>query len=217
MVSSIRWNTVFPFLSQHLRERLSDTTLHCRVSPHLWVLFHVWDHRHTHKACNVGLLNEWVCISPYYPNTYVRAHRGERGEHGDGSQCGSSWGSSQRGENYSFPPGCWGPGDSGGISLPWGWHSFWGESYTGLMPNPWSAKQASIITSFLSGKYDLLFKDLIYGLVFRSTRRQEAVHPILPILFQALNNNSESFHLLFPNEISYSLCPTPNPALYDIR
>lgn len=84
------------------------------------------------------------------------------------------------------------------------------------MPNPWSANQASIIIHFLSGKYDLLFKDLIYGLVFRSTLRQEAVHPIPPILFQALNNNSESFHSLFPNEISYSLCPTPNPAPYSI-
>lgn len=65
------------------------------------------------------------------------------------------------------------------------------------------------MTSFLSGKYDLLFKDLIYGLVFRSALRQEAVHPILPILLQALNNNSEPFHLPFPNKISYSLCPIP--------
>lgn len=187
------------------------------VSLHLWILFHVWDHWHT-QSMQYGFV-EWIDV--YY--SLLPEHLlcmllpwGE-GVAWEGLSVWLFMRFLTKGRRLHFPSRVlrtkwhWGSLTSLGLAqLPGRASGGGGELHRiNLMPNPWSAKQASIITSFLSGKYDLLFKDLIYGLVFRSTLRQEAVRPILPILFQALNNTSESFHLLFPNEISYSLCPTP--------
>lgn len=94
----------------------------------------------------------------------------------------------------------------------------WGINRNNLMPNPWSVKQPSIITSYLLGKYDLLFGVLIYGLVFRSTLWQEAAHPIQPILFQAsLFEWKQCLFICFFLMKSVIPFAPPNPVVYYIK
>lgn len=189
LLSWIRWNTVFHFLSQHILERLCGIILHCIVF-YISGSLSVCETISTHKA---RIYVCWMNRCALFTITWMTsAHifileRG--GGMGKPSQCGFSWGSSQGGEDYPFLQGCWGPGDGWGglesvteVLLPCGWHSLGLEKSQRihLVLNPWSAKQTSMITSFLLGKYDLLFKDLIYSPVFRSTLWPEAVHPILP-------------------------------------